>query len=116
MSRKRTYPDGRVNTSIKIPRDLLEEIEAICEERMVGRGFLIERLLRRGLQHLPSVEPVVKRNPGIALFASEEPQPTETDDDPGDYDIRKGRESDAVGQEARLQSGVERDERKGEGK
>lgn len=93
--RKRTYPDGRVSTSIKIPHDLLEEIEAICEERMVGRGFLIERLLRRGLQNLPSVEPAINRTPTMALFASGEPQPTETDEDPGDYDVGKGRESDA---------------------
>lgn len=63
MSRKRIYPDGRVSTSIKLPSDLLEQIEAICEERMVGRGFLIERLLRRGLQHLPSVEPVAEVEP-----------------------------------------------------
>lgn len=61
--RKRIDDDGRVNTSFRIPRDLLDEIEAICEERMVGKGFLIERLLRRGLQHLPSVEPVAEVEP-----------------------------------------------------
>lgn len=57
MTRKREHDDGRANTSFRIPRDLLDQIDALCEERMVGRSFLIERLLRRSLQHLPSVEP-----------------------------------------------------------
>jgi len=54
-----------VTLTVKIPRDVLVAIDRAARDRLVGRGRLVEHLLRYGLDHLA--------DPSEALFRSERP-------------------------------------------
>lgn len=45
----------------KMPRELVEAIDAAAAERMVGRRLLIELFLREGLERLVPVDQLVRR-------------------------------------------------------
>ena len=60
MSRPRENGD-RAGTAIRIPRDLLEEIDREARDRMVSRTKVIEWALRRGLPLLVPVESLDSR-------------------------------------------------------
>jgi metal-responsive CopG/Arc/MetJ family transcriptional regulator len=61
MARPTTY-DKRVQTSIRLPADLLEAIQETADEWVMGRNLLIERLLRMALDRLDvNVDPLEPR-------------------------------------------------------
>ena len=48
MTAKRTV-------AVELPVELVERIDAACQERIVGRKLLVPVLLEIGLMHLPSI-------------------------------------------------------------
>lgn len=46
-------------TAVLIDAELCKTLDAVCEERMIGRRLLAERLIRDGLERLtpPQLEP-----------------------------------------------------------
>lgn len=51
MARRTT--DERVQISVKLPSDLLEELQRIADERDVSVSLLISKAIRTFLNHLP---------------------------------------------------------------
>ena len=49
--------------SLDLPAGLVEQIEAECATRMVGRGVLIEHLVRDGLTRLVPVADILLLQP-----------------------------------------------------
>lgn len=56
MGRPRNPDKERVNTTIKLPAELLDRITAEAKKRTIGRVLLFERLLEIGLQHLRPID------------------------------------------------------------
>lgn len=45
----------RHSTTVRLPADLLDRLDSVAEDRVIGRGKLIELLIRRGLDQLAEV-------------------------------------------------------------
>jgi hypothetical protein len=54
MGMPRNPDKARHAVSLRMPPDLLEALDAACDERVIGRNKLVEFLLRDGLRRLPS--------------------------------------------------------------
>ena len=52
----RVYEDGRIQTSIRIPSEMLERLDAISKERCISRNLLISAAID---QFLDGLDPVV---------------------------------------------------------
>ena len=48
--------DGRITTSFRIPVELRDALDQVCEDRLIGRNLLVTRLLMDGLQRLGQEE------------------------------------------------------------
>lgn len=53
MPAPRTKQPDYLDVKFRVDRQLIERIDGICKERMVGRRRLVEHLLRIGLANLP---------------------------------------------------------------
>jgi metal-responsive CopG/Arc/MetJ family transcriptional regulator len=56
MGNPRNPANERVSTSIRIPSDLLDEVDRVAAQRILGRARLIELLLRDGLDRLAALD------------------------------------------------------------
>jgi len=43
----------RIDTSVRLPADLVARLDAVCSERMIGRNLVITRAIE---QFLPTLE------------------------------------------------------------
>lgn len=56
MSRPRTYDDDRINTAVRIPRDLHEQLHTAAAERGVSANWLILRAIEDFIPRLIPVD------------------------------------------------------------
>lgn len=66
MGQARNPANDRVSTSVRLPPDLLDRIDAEAKARIVGRSLLIENLLRFGLDQLPPITPSNGSQEGVS--------------------------------------------------
>lgn len=52
----RNPDNARVSTTLRLPAELLDRLDAEAEARVLGRTKLVELLLRSGLDSLPPVD------------------------------------------------------------
>lgn len=55
MTAPNTPDAATISTSLRLPRDLADRLDAIAEERLVGRNLLIVRAIEEFLDVLPDV-------------------------------------------------------------
>lgn len=52
MGRPKKYKDERVDTAVRLPRDLVADLNRVAEERDLGRNKLIEKAIAKYLEEL----------------------------------------------------------------
>lgn len=76
-------PD-EAHLTVKVPRQLVADLDAAARDRLVGRNRLVEHLLRYGLDHLADpAEALFRPPPGAQSPMPSEPRPCPACNDDG---------------------------------